>query len=367
MQPLHVICFTAYRILISMKQSLFIRNVQARDQLELFLVSGVSSLLLLRFYLYATGYPQVGGGSLHIAHMLYGGLLMLVAIVLMLSFLGRRVQRLCALIGGIGFGIFIDEIGKFLTKDNNYFFRPSVGIIYAIFTVLYLSFSFLSRRQHLSSREYQLNALAQLEEAVLLDMDMHEKQRVVELLKRADPRSPITQHLERFLESVRPVPAPKPNAYRQAVYFLDNTYRRIWHSRSSNYFVQIFFLFEAGLFLLAVFYTAYNNIDSVYDFFRGQADYGHSLVLGQLASTVVASAFAAIGVYRLVNASRASAFEWFRRATLINLLLTEFFIFSRIQFGAIPSFLFNLGLLILIDFVVAQENRQMQDVPAKAV
>ena len=35
-----------------------------------------------RWYLQATGYPQVGGGELHIAHMLWGGFLLVVAALL---------------------------------------------------------------------------------------------------------------------------------------------------------------------------------------------------------------------------------------------------------------------------------------------
>jgi hypothetical protein len=85
--------------LTSVKNQLFFRNVRGRDNLEIFLVAAISSLLLLRFLLYLTGYPQVGGGSLHIAHMLWGGLLMLAAITLTISFLGARVQRLSALLG----------------------------------------------------------------------------------------------------------------------------------------------------------------------------------------------------------------------------------------------------------------------------
>ncbi len=109
------------------------RSIRARDLLEIFFVSAVFSLLLVRFFLFVTGYPQLGGDGLHIAHMLWGGLLMLISITLLLAFLGRRVQQLAAVLGGLGFGVFIDEIGKFITSDNNYFFRPTIGILYAIF------------------------------------------------------------------------------------------------------------------------------------------------------------------------------------------------------------------------------------------
>src|SRR5438270_5212217 len=172
-----------------MLRNLFYRNARARDHLEIFLVSAVSSLLLLRFFLYLSGYPQVGGGSLHIAHMLYGGLFMAAAIVINVSFLGARVQRFSALLGGVGFGIFIDELGKFITRDNNYFFRPTIGIIYAIFMLLYLTFNFLTRRQHLTDRELELNALTQFEEVVLRDLDPLEKARIQKLLSQTGERS----------------------------------------------------------------------------------------------------------------------------------------------------------------------------------
>ena len=68
--------------------------------------------------------PRLGGGELHIAHMLWGGALMLVALVVLLAYLDRTVQHVAAVIAGLGFGTFVDEIGKFLTADNDYFFRP---------------------------------------------------------------------------------------------------------------------------------------------------------------------------------------------------------------------------------------------------
>ena len=339
-----------------MKQRLFIRNVRVREQLEIFVVSAVTSLLLLRFYLYLAGYPQVGGGSLHIAHMLYGGLFMAIAIIMSMSFLGYRLQRLTALIGGVGFGIFIDEIGKFLTKDNNYFFRPAIGIIYAIFVLLYLLTNFLSRRQKHSSQTYQLNALVQLEEAILHNMDEHEKARVAELLRQADPQSPITVHLREFLASVETVPVGKPNIFERFLARADAAYSNVWKLRSSSIIVQSFFsLIVAGsIIILAV--TIFQNIDSVRDFFEGKADYGHSLVIGQLASTILVAVFGIVGIARFPK-SRQRAFELFRRAALTNLLLTEFFIFSRIQFDAMYGFIANLLLLVAIDIVLSQERR----------
>lgn len=339
-----------------MSRQLFTRNVEARSLLDIFFVSGITSILLLRFYLHLTHYPTVGGTKYHIAHMLYGGLLMLVAVVANLAFFGRRLQRLMALVGGAGFGIFIDEVGKFITRDTNYFFRPAIGIIYAIFVGLYLFFTFLGKRERLTSEEYQLNALMQLEEAVRYDMDRHEKAAVARLLAQADQSSPITRQLREFLDSIKPVRTPRPNVLQRFKAGIDHAYEKAWHARSSNALVRIFFAATIIISVIALVYTLQHNFENVRSFLSGDRDYGHGLVVGQLAATAFATALAATGVARLA-VNRAAAFEWFRRATLVNLLLTEFFIFSRIQFGAVPSFLFNLVLFLLIKFVLAQERR----------
>ena len=42
----------------------------------------IATILITRLYLQLTGYPQVGGGDLHIAHALYGGALMMLALLI---------------------------------------------------------------------------------------------------------------------------------------------------------------------------------------------------------------------------------------------------------------------------------------------
>src|SRR3982751_6648780 len=98
------------------------------ELLDTFFVSAVSTVVLIRILLEATGYPQLGGGGLHIAHVLWGGLGMLVAIVLLLLYLSPTTRLVAAVVGGAGFGAFVDELGKFVTSDNNYFFKPTAAI-----------------------------------------------------------------------------------------------------------------------------------------------------------------------------------------------------------------------------------------------
>lgn len=341
---------------VGMKYPIFYRNIRAGEQLDIFLISAIGSLLLVRAFLYVTGFPQIGGGGLHIAHMLWGGLLLAAGVVIAVSFIGLHSQRLAALVGGIGFGIFIDELGKFITSDNDYFYKPAVGIIYAVFVILYLAFNFISRERKLTSREYQINALAQLEEAIVHDMDPHEKRRALDLLAQADHRSRLTNQLELLIGDVKMVPENPPHPLRRFVRRIDRAYMQFWLGRNTRPMVRTFFILETALFVGVVLYGIYNNLDDIAVVLNGAVTYDVWLFAGQFVSALVAAGFAVYGAL-LLKRSRSAAFEQFRRATLINLFLTEFFIFSRIEFEALAGFFFNLGILLLITYVIHQERR----------
>jgi hypothetical protein len=339
------------------------RNIRSGDQLELLLVSAVSSLLAIRFYLHLSNYPQLGGSSFHIAHMLWGGLLMITAVFMALSFIGPRVQRIVAITAGIGFGAFIDELGKFITRDNNYFFEPTIGLIYAIFIVLYLLARFMGGNRPYTSKEYQLNALVQLEEAVLEDMDPTEKQRLIDLLDKADQRSPITHGLITLIGEVTTVPSSERSWLNRQANRAHQFYIRVSRDRHATPVLRWFFIIEAVAFVLGVTFVILGTVDNAFDPVSGNPRYEFILTIAELASSIVAAIMVIIGATRLPT-SRAIAYEWFRRAILVNLFLTEFFIFSRIQFGALPSFAFNILLFILIRYAIQNERHVASDIAA---
>jgi hypothetical protein len=78
-----------------------------------------------------------------------------IAIGALLTLLGRWPRRPAAIVGGVGFGFFIDELGKFITSDNNYFFEPAAALIYLIFIGLFLLVRALQRDRVLSPMERQ--------------------------------------------------------------------------------------------------------------------------------------------------------------------------------------------------------------------
>src|SRR6478672_12139357 len=130
-----------------------LRSNDALLLLESFLVAAVISVLVIRWFLTLADFPRLGSGGLHIAHMLWGGALMLVAILLLLAYLDRPVQHAAAIVAGLGFGTFIDEIGKFVTADNDYFFRPAVSLIYVVLVILFIVGRTLIGRRALTQRE----------------------------------------------------------------------------------------------------------------------------------------------------------------------------------------------------------------------
>src|SRR5256885_4821290 len=154
--------------------------------LDTFLVSAVGTLLLIRLYLEATGYPQLGGGGLHIAHVLWGGLGMLVAIVLLLLYLSPITRLIAALVGGAGLGAFVDELGKFVTSDNNYFFKPTAAILYALFVVLFLATREIRRFRALSPEESLVNAVELAEKLATGTLTAGDRERALALLAHAD-------------------------------------------------------------------------------------------------------------------------------------------------------------------------------------
>src|SRR6202162_1822176 len=92
------------------RRPIFFRNLNGGQLVENFLISAVVALLAVRFYLRLTGFPQLGGRGLHIAHMLWGGLLMLVAIFMLLAYLGHRVRQARRVGGGSRFWLLFGRL-----------------------------------------------------------------------------------------------------------------------------------------------------------------------------------------------------------------------------------------------------------------
>lgn len=343
----------------------FARNVALGMLLENFLVAAVVSILAIRFYLRLTGFPQLGGAGLHIAHMLWGGLFMLVALIMLLAFLGRRVKHIAAILGGIGFGTFIDELGKFITSDNNYFFQPTIAIIYSVFVLLFVSTRLIERRRF-SQRERIANALDEVKEVVLRGGDPAECAEVVRLLHTAGHTSdPLLLALADAIERVEPAPAPRqPGALARFAASCDALYHRIVESPGFRVLLLVAFVVyvvaaAALLALVILTYAATAMVRLPSTFVQVTEVSGTSQFVQRclFVSFILSAVLAAIGLFSL-RRSRLSADRWFKRAILVSIFLVQVFLFYSQELEALTGLALNLVILAALNSMITAEHRK---------
>ena len=140
---------------------------------------------------------------------MWGGLLLFIATLLPLIFANQWVYPLTAIFSGVGVGLFIDEVGKFITATNDYFYPAAAPIIYGFFLLTVLLYFQIRRQRRVDTRSELYYALAELTEAIDHDLDTVEKQRIEQrLIKIKDNATQpvqvqLAQELLDFLHSDR--------------------------------------------------------------------------------------------------------------------------------------------------------------------
>lgn len=346
------------------KPVVFIRNFEAGIYLESFLVAAVASLLAIRLFLQITGYPQIGGGELHIAHMLWGGLLMLASIIILLSFLSKASARLAAILGGIGFGTFIDEVGKFVTSDHNYFFQPAVALIYVTFILIYLATRAIQTKRNYSPQEYLVNALREMEEAALHDLDEEERGRSLLYLERSSPDNPLVASLRDLLARTTGVPVPtNPWQLTRIKLFVKSLYHYVSGFRWFPLIVVGFFVAQLIINVVYAFVLVFFiglGWEQILDVrvVRAVAERMKNLSFtdsAELGSSLLSGFFVLCGVIR-IRRSKLLAFRMFERSILVSIFLTQVFAFYKEQFSALLGLFLNIAVLIALQFMIDRER-----------
>lgn len=327
-----------------------VRDVHGPMYLETFLVSAVAAILGIRLYLELSGYPRLGPGGLHIAHMLWGGLLMLIALVLLLAFLGRRVKQAAAVAGGVGFGAFIDELGKFLTSDNDYFYRPTIGMIYVILIGLFLIFRQIARHRELTRIEVLTNAAAMLPEIVIDGAQSTEIGRALALLDRSGYQTELARAIREAVLDAERVPESSPSLPSRIASGTRRLYSLIVGLRWFQRAIVLTFTANAAASVIAA-------ISSVSSGSLGgfSSDDRSFATLAQLAGSAAASAVTIVGVVLLAR-SRLAAYQWFKRSVLITIFFVQVFLFFESQLAALSGLVINLVMLAGLNAMLSAER-----------
>jgi hypothetical protein len=320
-----------------------VRDVDAGANLQAFLVSAVSAVLLTRLYLTLSGYPQMGGGGLHVAHLLWGGLLMLAAQILVLSVLGKRSRHLAAIVGGLGLGLFIDEIGKFVTSDNDYFFRPAVAMIYVVFVVLFLIFRAIEHRR-LSPAESLVNSAEMLTDLILDGATRAEVARARWLLRHSGCEGPLTDGLQEAIAGA--VRAQERKSTLNALtLWAWRTYDRLLRWDWFQRVVLVVFVGQAVVGLVSISIAAWGTVSGAFDV---------EIPPLTLVSSSASLACSLIGM-ALLPRSRLRAYRWFERSVLISIFFTQVLLFWESQFAALGGLVWYLVLLAVLRYLIREE------------
>ncbi len=302
---------------------------------EIFLVAAVATVLIIRTYLSATGYPQVGGDGLHVAHVLWGGLLMLTGLFVLFLRLGAPSLRLGALLSGVGFGFFIDEIGKFVTSNVNYFFQPAVAMIYVVFVAIAILLAVVRRRMRVDERTALANALALFDVAVNDPAAGDTRQQVLSLLDIADPDEPLVPLMRDRVLAVNATAAHTPTSWQRMRMRIEHVYVRV---ADSAWFPRAVTILFAVIALSTIVFTAFIFLEP------GDVTVTEWM---QVLGTAVTAVLIAIGLFAL-RRSRLRAYRWFERGILVDLLVTEVFLFYDAPVVALIGIAVDVVLLIAI-------------------
>lgn len=315
-------------------------------RLDTFLVCAIAAVLGNRFFLVLTGYPQLGNGTLHISHAIWGALMMAIAIICAISYLPPFTRTFVAFLGGAGFGWFIDEIGKFITRDVNYFFEPAIALIYITFVVMYLVFRSLEQRAFRPD-EAVLNAIEALKSASLGRLGEPDRRAAVALLDSTGAQGQLAASVRGLLVDVPALPAHDPGWFERSGRSLRRRYLRFTESGAFVVIVDVLLLVIAvGKVLTAV------SLALDHGGVHGFAEWA------SVVSSLVAGALLVIGAIRLRH-SRISAYRWFDRGLLVEILVTQVFVFQQRQLAGLIGLTYTIVIWLLVRSAMRAERERV--------
>ncbi|KQY25228.1 hypothetical protein ASD16_07290 [Cellulomonas sp. Root485] len=308
------------------------RDPASSSHITGFLVTTLATVIVTRLLLGLTGFPQLGGGGVHISHVLWGGLLMALAFIGLMSYIGPVVRRVAVLVAGVGFGLFIDEVGKFVTSDYDYFWEPTAALIYLVVIGLGLFADVLQRRHPRDPAEYLAAAADQAVAGLAGGFSERERTRARWYLSRAGD-VPGADEVRALLDTVEhdadEVPDPIGATSRWVVAASRWLVRARWVP-----WVTVAVLVATSVVTLARGIYGWTASD----------DQPVWLVAGILLSGLASTAFAVVGLVR-VRRDREAGYRWFRRAVLVALLVTQIFLFRLSPWDATIGLLVDLVIL----------------------
>jgi hypothetical protein len=332
------------------------RDDAAIIRFDAFLFCAAATVLITRTYLAATGYPQVGGHSeLHVAHVLWGGLFLVSGVIMMLVTLGSRAKTRAALLAGVGFGLFIDEIGKFLTKDVNYFFRPAVAIIYGVFIATYLAGRALLIRRVITPARAKSMAVDAYLDQTLGDLTSTQRGLALRLLEDvADQSDPMVASLKVAL--VTPRVAHRRSVADHVTAWREGSMRTFTRLSRLTWFRRLVMTVLVGQALWTIL-EAINEVASIEHIDRGKG----VTALATLVSSTVAGLLVVVGLIVRRIGGAIAGLNIILAGLMVDLLVADLFRFANSQFWALFDFAVHVVLAMFISAAITDRRLRGDD------
>ncbi|MGY4708491.1 hypothetical protein ACXDF8_02830 [Mycolicibacterium sp. CBM1] len=342
------------------RRGLIARNAVGLTSAEAFVIIAITTILLTRLYLRLTGYPQIGGGDLHIAHALWGGALMMLALLTGWMVLGFGARVLAVLLGGIGFGLFLDEVGKFVTKTNDYFYGPSAEIMYVLVCLILVGARLLRVVRPLSACECLASAATIAADGVARGLPDHRREIGLRLLEQAcagGAPAPDVEHVRALMVSA--------GRASDRLYRLQQWAPRLIPAvfRSPRWVPWVGWSLVAG----AVFALVFHMLGMVLGRTSFLSRLPETAALGDGPASVILLVSAALTLAMALPAmlarTRTSALwplRLLRSAALVFVFLNALVHFATLGFAALANFSIGLFGLAILSYQIDQGARKIQ-------
>jgi hypothetical protein len=285
-----------------------------------------------------------------------------------LIFANAWVYTIGAVLNGVGMGLFIDEIGKFITQTNDYFYPPAAPIIYAFFLLVVLLYLYIRRPSPLSARRRMYQVLHNLGEVLDHDLQPDEKLQLTTNLRQVIAEEPesnlgrLAEALIRFLEHESLYLYHRPHTFMEqaghARQMIKRKLQQTWLPERRFRFLLVgllgltalWVLFGTVLFVLFVFTQGNFTVDFIqvvrtgdmtslnilrFTFIRVLLEAGFSLL--QL-----------MAVFLLLRNRRASGVRVAILSLVMALTTVDLLVFYLDQFSASLTVLVQFGILMLV-------------------
>lgn len=333
------------------------RETRASEYFGILFGGAIITILAIRAFLAITNYPQISTSSLHIAHMLWGGLFLLASVIVILYYHGHRAKVIGSIIAGIGLGFFIDELGKFITADNDYFYQPTPMLVYIFFILLWLILNKLDNYKPTTNHQRYVDMLTRLRDASIHGMTPKDKKIIFNYAKQIGFSQEQKNQMLAYSKQFTPL-------YNQ-------TKIQVKYYKAKNDIINIFNMLvkhsiTKKMLYVIVFITAVLSVSIIVNALitmQPEGDYKivntpNIISIGIIVSCSLSFVFYALALIKGVF-NFDSLLIWYKKGLLVNIFGTQVFLFYTNQFVASFGLFGALFMLLVVDLLIYSNDNQV--------